>query len=215
MAELEWYKECCEKEDRITYYDSFKKQNNKRDFRANVNKGRLLQFWDQIIEMWESHELPSDFQSQNKWINAGNTYRKLVEPLDIAIYYRTANANRNYVSDGRPNRYKFLQKWMEEKEKTRSSRGQRSRTKPASLTEDSCFWAYVEEAVKGLKSLEQDQHQKLRSLEQFEEYVTKMKNTHSISSDVFLEGSSFMMWSEEWEEYKKDHPPSMDFPSMR
>ena len=71
-------------------------------------------FWDDIIEKWENHELPSYFQSQNKWINASNTNRRFVEPLDIAYYYRT-NSKGNYLLNGRPNRYKVLQKWMEEK----------------------------------------------------------------------------------------------------
>jgi hypothetical protein len=101
MAELEWYKERCEKEDGITYYDSFKKH---KDIDANLRRVRLAEFWDEIIEMWERHELPSDFQSQNKWINAGNTYRRLVEPLDIAHYYRMSKGKGNYLSDGRPTR---------------------------------------------------------------------------------------------------------------
>jgi hypothetical protein len=206
MAELEWYKERCEKEDGITYYDSFKYQ-DKKDIRADRHRLKLEGFWDEIIDLWEGMSCQCNFESQNKWINAGNTYRKLVEPLDIAHYYRNNQGNDNYLSDGRPNRHKVLQKWMEEKEKTRSSKGQRPRTKPASLTEDSCFWAYVEEAWKDLENLKQGQHQSLQSLEQFEKYVTTMKNALKISSDVFLKGSSYMMWSEEWEEYKRDHSP--------
>eukprot|EP00253_Pinus_taeda_P024863 PITA_24863 len=202
MAEVEWYKERCEKEDGITYYDSFKKH---EDMEANERRLKLAGFWDEIIEMWERHELPSDFQSQNKWINAGNTYRRLVEPLDIAFYYRMSKGKGNYVSDGRPKRYKVLQEWMEAKEKTRSSRGQRSRTKPASLTEDSCFWARVEEARKDLENLKQGQHQSLQSLGEFEKYVTTMNDSLKVSPDVFFEGSSFMAWHEEWEKYKRDN----------
>jgi hypothetical protein len=85
---------------------------------------------------------------------------------------------------------------MEAKEKTHSSRRQRPRTKRASLTQDLCFWAYVEEAWKDLENLKQGQHQSLQNLKKFEEYVTKMENVLNISSDVFLEGSRFMMW---WE----------------
>jgi len=205
MVELEWYKERCEKDGGIGYYDTFKNL-DKRDIHANGHRISLGIFWDDIIDAWEGHELPSDFQSQNKWINAGNTYRKFVEPLDIAHYYRT-NTNGNYLSDGRHNRHKVLEKWMEEKEKTRSSRGQRHRTKLASLTTDSCFWAHVEEAWKDLENLKQGKHQSLQNLKKFEEYVTKMENALSISSDVFLEGSRFMMWWEERKEYKKNQSP--------
>jgi hypothetical protein len=212
MAELEWYKERCEKDGGIGYYDTFKNQIERKDVGgADTRRVKLAEFWDNIIRRWEGHELPSDFESQNKWINAGNTYRRLVEPLDIAHYYRT-NGNGNYLSDGRPNRHKVLQKWMEAKEKTRSSRGQRPRTKRASLTPDSCFWAYVEEAWKDLENLKQGQHQSLQKLEKFEEDVTKMENALSISPDVFLEESSFMIWWEEWKEYKKNQSPEWSSP---
>jgi len=212
MAELEWYKERCEKEDGIVYYDSFKNQNGKKDIHANERRLKLEGFWDEIIEMWEKHELPSDFESRNKWINAGTTYRRLVEPLDIAFYYRTCKGNGNYLSDGRPNRHKVLQKWMEEKEKTRSSISQGLRTKRASLTLDSRFWAYVEEARKDLANLKRGQHQRLQNLEKFEEYVTTMEKALSISSDVFMKGSSFMIWWEEWKEYKKNQSPEWSSP---
>jgi hypothetical protein len=204
MAEIEWYKERCEKEVGITYYDSFRKH---KDVDANLCRVRLAEFWDKIIEKWERHELPSDFQSQNKWINAGTAYRRLVEPLDIAHYYGMCKGKGNYLSDGRPTRHKVLQKWMEEKENSRGSRGRKGRTKLASLTQDSCFWAHLEEALKELESLKQDQHQKLESLEMFEGYVTRMINDRSVSLDVFLERSRFMEWWKEWKEYKQNQFP--------
>jgi len=163
--------------------------------------------------MWERHELPSDFPSQNKWINAGSAYRRLVEPLDIAHYYVT-HPDGNYLSEeGRPNRYKVLQRWMEDKDQTRSSGSQRPRTKSASLTQDSCFWAYVEDAWKDLEKLKQGEHQRLQSLEKFEEDATLMKNAFYLSSDVFLKGNSFMRWWEEWQEYKKNQ--SHEYSSRR
>jgi hypothetical protein len=211
MAELEWYKECREKENGITYYDSFKKLDRK-DIDANIRRVKLAEFWDEIISMWEENELPSDFQSQNKWINAGTAYRRLVEPLDIAYYYRLSEGKGDYLSNGRSTRHKILQKWMEEKEKTRSSRGLKARTKLASLTQDSCFWAHVEEALKDLETLKQQQHQKPENLEMFEGYVTKMINDGNISADVFLEESSFMEWWKEWKEYKQNQFPEWSSP---
>lgn len=202
MAELEWYKECCENEG-IGYYDSFKSQNEK-DIDANLRRINLARYWDDIIEMYERHELPSDFKSQNKWLNAAAAYRKLVEPLDIANYYLT-HKDGNYLTEGRPERHKVFERWMEEKNKTRSSTAPRPRTKPASLTQDPCFWARVEEALKDLENLKQGQHQRLQSLQRFEEHVTMMKNSFRLSSDVFLKGSSFTRWWEEWEDYKRNH----------
>ena len=91
---------------------------------------------------------------------------------------------------------------MEEKDQVRSPRAQRPCTKPASLTQDSCFWDFVEEALKDLENLKQGQHQRLESLQNFEEDVTRMENSFNISSDVFMEGSSFTRWREEWNEYR-------------
>jgi hypothetical protein len=50
---------------------------------------------------------------------------------------------------------------MEEKEKL-AVQEVKDRTKLASLTQDSCFWAHVEEALKDLENLKQGQHQKPR-----------------------------------------------------
>uniref|UniRef100_A0A0C9RJE4 TSA: Wollemia nobilis Ref_Wollemi_Transcript_14734_2090 transcribed RNA sequence n=1 Tax=Wollemia nobilis TaxID=56998 RepID=A0A0C9RJE4_9CONI len=201
QAELEWYKGRC-KDEGPGYYDCFKLQGDKRDFRANYLRKTLETFWNEIVEKVEKHELPSNFQSQNKWVNAGTTYRKLVEPLDIAHYYRTCKDGKSYLSPGvRPHRHIVLEKWFEEKEKTRRGRGRGretklGRTKFASLTEDSCFWARLEEACKET-NLANAQFKE--SLEGFEAYVGNMIKNHSISAEIFLEQSSFMKW---WQQYK-------------
>jgi enhanced disease susceptibility 1 protein len=85
------------------------------DINTNFRMEWLARFWDEIIEMCERRELPNDFQSKNKWINAGTAYRRFVEPLDIAHYYRMCKGKGNYLSDGRHTRHKVIQKWMEEK----------------------------------------------------------------------------------------------------
>uniref|UniRef100_A0A0C9S3S7 TSA: Wollemia nobilis Ref_Wollemi_Transcript_14733_2075 transcribed RNA sequence n=1 Tax=Wollemia nobilis TaxID=56998 RepID=A0A0C9S3S7_9CONI len=194
LAQLEWYKGRC-KDEGSGYYDCFKLQGYKRDFTADSFRIKLENFWSKIVKMVEEHELPSDFQSQNKWINSGTTYRKLVEPLDIAHYYRTRKDNKGYLSQGvRHHRHIVLQKWLEEKEKTRRDRGRgrdpkKVRTKFASLTEDSCFWAHLEEACRETKLANK----------RFEDYVCNMIKNRSISSEVFLEQSSFMTW---WQQYK-------------
>jgi len=190
MFELEWYKMIChEKGD--GYYDTFKSDISSTN--AILRREELNKFWDEIIGMCESRELPHDFQSRNKWINAGTVYRKLVEPLDIAHYYRMSKGKGNYLSDGRPTRHKVLQKWLEGRKSNRSSRHQKTSTKLPYLTRDSCFWAHVEEALKDLKKGAWDQ--------KFEGYVTEMINDRKISLDVFLERSSFMKW---WQGYKQN-----------
>eukprot|EP00253_Pinus_taeda_P000837 PITA_00837 len=204
MAELEWYKDLCGKEDihdsfnkKLGYYDSFRQLNEKRDINANLRREKLAVFWDEIVNMWQNHQLPSESQFPSRWTYAGNTYSRLVEPLDIAHYYRTSKGKGSYLSDGRPARHKIIQKWSEDIVHVRNSNGQKVRTKLASLNEDSCFWAHVEEALKDIK---QGLHQKKERLETFEKYVTKMINDCTISSDVFLEGTSFIRW---WQEYKR------------
>lgn len=58
MAELEWYKKRSgEKEDDITYSDSFKKRDRK-EIEANLRMVKLALFWDNSIEMCEKHDLP-------------------------------------------------------------------------------------------------------------------------------------------------------------
>ncbi|KAH9304202.1 hypothetical protein KI387_008606 [Taxus chinensis] len=203
MAEVEWYKGHC-KDNGPGYYDFFKERSNKKDFHVDLARKKLEFFWDNIIEKVKKHELPSDFHFQNKWINAGNAYRRLVEPLDIAEHYHY-KSNENYLSDGvRPHRHIVLERWLQEKDQTRIGRDKKARTKFASLTQDSCFWAHLEEISKALNVLQsgQGQHEvgnaQLKESLEFEDYVSKMIKDKSISFEIFLEHSSFMLW---WQRY--------------
>lgn len=213
MAGLEWYKARC-KDKGIGYYDSFKQQIDKKDFKANLYRKSVGSFWDEIVKMVENNELPSDFKFQNKWINAGTTYRRLVEPLDVAYFYRKQKDNGSYFLQGaRPHRYVALEKWMEEKDKTRIARDNKPRTKFASLTQDSCFWAHLEEASKTLTNLQQDQEQHKvmnaqlkRSLDEFEARVWSMIKDKSISAEVFLGQNSFMTWWQQYSQFQLQSP---------
>ncbi|GLJ12512.1 hypothetical protein SUGI_0192400 [Cryptomeria japonica] len=138
MAELERYKGLC-KVKGIGYYDYFKHQNDQKNVRISL---------DSIVEMVEKHELPIDTQIQNKWINAGTAYTRLVEPLDIAYCYGKQKGKDSYLSQGiRPHRHIVLEKWMNEKEQTRIGRNKKPSTKFAFLTRDSCFWVHVEQGL--------------------------------------------------------------------
>ena len=46
--------------------------------------------------MCEKHDLLSEFQTHNKWIDARTTYSRFVEGLDIAHYY-LINPKGNYL----------------------------------------------------------------------------------------------------------------------
>ncbi|XP_057867987.1 lipase-like PAD4 isoform X2 [Cryptomeria japonica] len=208
MAELEWYKMRC-KNNNIGYYDAFKQLVEKKDFKVNLHRKKLESFWDEIVDKEKKHVLPSDFRTRNKWINAGTAYRRLVEPLDIAYHYHTDKGHKSYLSDGvRPHRHIVLEKWMKEKEQTRTggNRGRRGRTNFASLTQDSCFWAHLEEACKALVNLQQEQdiNASLQVCVEFEKYVGSMITDKSISLEVFLDQSSFMIW---WQQYSDFQSP--------
>ncbi|GLJ19999.1 hypothetical protein SUGI_0362660 [Cryptomeria japonica] len=71
MAESEWYKDRCKRH--YSYYDSFKQHMEQQDQHVN-----LAHIKYEIVEKEEKHVLPSDFRCQNKWINAGTTYKRLV-----------------------------------------------------------------------------------------------------------------------------------------
>ncbi|GLJ52149.1 hypothetical protein SUGI_1109380 [Cryptomeria japonica] len=165
MVVLEWYKVTC-KADGSGYYDVVKSpgEHDKKDFPANMIRITLEMYWDDIIEKVKNHVLASGFQFQNKWINVSTAYRRLVEPLDIADYFRLHKDHGSYLLNGtRPNRHKVLEKWLNVKDQTcinGVTKVRNARIKFASLTKDSCFWAHIEEACKVLKVLQQEQDQR-------------------------------------------------------
>jgi hypothetical protein len=110
-----------------------------------------------------------------RWLYAGTNYRRMVEPLDIAEYYR--DGKTDYMAKGRSKHYTLLEKWLSEDEKPASRpNNPKKQNLKGGLTEDSCFWAYVEEALisvnvlsNGQSSNDMDKHK--RSLIVFEDYV--------------------------------------------
>ena len=46
------------------------------------------------------------------WLFSGTTYRRMVEPLEIAAFY--GNGGTDYINNGRSQHYKLLQQWYEE-----------------------------------------------------------------------------------------------------
>ncbi|GLJ48326.1 hypothetical protein SUGI_1020150 [Cryptomeria japonica] len=164
--------------------------------------------------MVKNQQLPNDLRYQNKWINAGTAYRRLVEPLDIADFYHLHSDRGSYLSiKNRPLYHRVLKKWPDDKNQTRIERGRgtkKTSTKFASLTEDSRFWARVEEADKDLTNLWREKEQTViahlkKSLKDFEAYVSKMIEDKSISMEVFFEESGFMIWWKKHREFQQQH----------
>ncbi|CAI9112494.1 OLC1v1012951C1 [Oldenlandia corymbosa var. corymbosa] len=178
LNEIQAYQMKCEVR-KVGYYDAFKLQKDVNDFNANVKRLELAGIWDETIEMLQRCELPDSFEGRKEWIELGTRFRRLVEPLDIANYYRHLKHEDTgpYMMRGRPKRYRFTQRWLEHAE----------RIPPNSISE-SCFWAEVEE----LKALPiEDMKERLVSLEK---QTLKWTSNGDLSKDVFLEESTFAKW---------------------
>lgn len=118
MTKLDDHRALCEHN--RGYYDAFKISNDTRDSDPNVSRFLLAGIWDEIIEMLRKYELPDEFEAIKRWIQIGTRYRHLVEPLDIANYYRHSRGEltRRYMKKGgRPKRYKYTQRWLEHYQK--------------------------------------------------------------------------------------------------
>lgn len=207
-AQIEWYKSSCEESDvQLGYYDTFKLRGaSKRDDKVNMNRVRLSQFWDNIIRMLDSNQLPHDFHKRAKWVNASHFYKLLVEPLDIAEYYRMGNhqTKGHYLEHGRERRYEIFDRWW----KNRGIEEKNTRTRFASLTQDSCFWARVEEARDWVENARVETDVRNISLlwekiDKFEHYARSIIDNKEISKDVLLGNSSYSLLMKELSELKQ------------
>ncbi|GMI67589.1 ARABIDOPSIS PHYTOALEXIN DEFICIENT 4, PHYTOALEXIN DEFICIENT 4 [Hibiscus trionum] len=207
-AEIEWYKDCCDKaDDQMGYYDSFKRRTgSKREARVNMNRHKLASFWDGVIDLYENNKLPHDFDTKGKWINTSQSYKLLVEPLDIADYYRNGmhRERGHYIENGRQWRYEVFDKWW----RIRSLQiEEKKRSKFASVTQDSLFWAKVEEASEWVENVRSESdvtkiNQLWRKIDKFEKHAMKLIENKEVSKDVLFKNSSFSRWMEKWNELK-------------
>eukprot|EP00898_Chlorokybus_atmophyticus_P003024 jgi/Chlat1/3722/Chrsp258S03871 len=86
----------------------------------------LRDFWRSAYKWYMDGMLPPDlFSKSNVWCARGNTFRLMVEPIDIANYYRLELwkqwpvGNRHYLeADNRPEYYTFLELQYEKHNKT-------------------------------------------------------------------------------------------------
>ncbi|CAK8530563.1 unnamed protein product [Lathyrus sativus] len=181
MKEVEKYREMWGHQKK-GYYDGFKDQKDPEDFKANVKRLDLAGVWDEIIEKLLNYELPDEFEGVEDWIEIGTKFRRLVEPLDIANYYRHSRNRdgRAYMDKGgRPKRYRYTQRWLEHRE----------RGKEGGYSE-SCFWAEVEDLSNDKKPFEDVKERVLNLEKQIKEWSEKKE----VGKDVFLEGSTFVQW---------------------
>ncbi|KAK1277818.1 hypothetical protein QJS04_geneDACA016552 [Acorus gramineus] len=188
------------------YYDAFNRRSSKRDNRANMHRIKLASFWEEVVSMVEMNQLPHDFGRLRKWVYASHSYKLLVEPLDVAEYYRKWKSGEpHYLGQGRPRRYRVFDKWWEEA--FGGTKEGRVRRRYAGLTQDSCFWGRVEEAKEWLKRVERGGGGEgeeegvmvlLERLRGFEEYARGLVGRREVSEDVVVERSSYWVWMERW-----------------
>uniref|UniRef100_A0A6N2KUS9 Fungal lipase-like domain-containing protein n=1 Tax=Salix viminalis TaxID=40686 RepID=A0A6N2KUS9_SALVM len=212
-AEIEWYKAFCDRsDDQMGYYDSFKQRGaSKRDSKVNLNRHKLARFWDNVINLFESNQLPHDFHRQKKWVNASQFYKLLVEPLDIAEYYRTGmhRSKGHYIMHGRERRYRIFDRWWNE---TSGSEKENKRSKFASLTQDTCFWARVEEArdlLDALRSTSDPSQLALywQNIDSFASSAKTLVENKEVSIDVVAKNSSYSLWLRDYNELKSQMEP--------
>lgn len=203
-AQIEWYKMSCdESEDQMGYYDAFKRRgSSKRGDQVNMNRHKLGCFWDNIIEQLQNNELPYDFHKRDKWVNSFQFYKLLVEPLEIAEYYRRGKhrVEGHYLKNGRPRRFQISDRWWKERRANRDKN--RTRTKFASSTQDSCFWARVEEAREWLGDLQSgndaiNKQEIWENINNFDRYARTLIERKEVSVDVLAKNSSYTIWNVE------------------
>lgn len=180
---LHGYRGTCE-EQGVGYYDAFKFQKEPNDFKANVTRLELAGIWDGIIEMLKRYELPDTFENRKQWVELGTKYRRLVEPLDIANFYRHSKDNDSgpYMIKGRPKRYRYTQRWLEYSNQVNTG-----------SCSESCFWAEIEElcndAGKG-KTFEEIKEKVVG----VEREILRWVNSGVLGKDVFLEKTTLVKW---------------------
>ncbi|KAM7506660.1 hypothetical protein LguiA_017113 [Lonicera macranthoides] len=207
MAFLEWYKKVTVNQG--GYYDGYKHADTKDEKMSKAEIVRhqiiLTQYWKHKVE--EADQMPQKeaVSFRTSWLYAGTNYRRMVEPLDIADYYM--RGKRDYINSERSEKfkhYKLMEKWFNDDKKTPSQTSYPNEREKASLTEDSCFWAHVEEAVISFGVLKNgESSQANKNLIEFEDYVMGLIRNCSVSPEIFLAKSTFMKWWKEYKEYKE------------
>ncbi|ONI20503.1 hypothetical protein PRUPE_2G019500 [Prunus persica] len=214
MVYLEWYKKDSKGRE-IGYYDMYKNKWNRSDINVEEFKKKLSNYWQDSVEEVENKPQKEGTAFRTRWLMGGTTYRRMMEPLHIAEYYKDKDG-KNYREE-RLKHFILLEKWLKEEEERkvaeRIRRGETVEEGPSkskalnvasSLTDDSCFWAHVEEALILCNQLENGQpslrEQCKQKLIEFEEYVLDALKNFAVTPDIFLKYSSFMAW---WKQYNK------------
>ncbi|XP_042491005.1 senescence-associated carboxylesterase 101-like [Macadamia integrifolia] len=247
MAKLEWFKKDSWTTVGSGYYDCYKSIPSESGEVIKWKKS-LTEYWKKVVE--EATQKPQQkggVPLQLRYLRAGTNYRRMVEPLDIADFYKIPG-QKKYLKH-RPKHYKLLQKWQEDDDEkaaaaeAAAAKNQKKlsirnkaegwlklcilglvghtilftpdkknemkylsmRNKAVTLTEDSCFWAHVEDAMISIQLLKNGKEadcepEESLDVKEFESYVMGLIENLKVSPEIFLQESSFMCW---WREYYK------------
>ena len=204
MAYLEQYKKVS-KDERVGYYDRYKNKLDTSDIKVEEHMRRLTYYWEEMVDQAEKRPQTVGASLRTRSLFGGTNYRRMIEPLDIADYYKAGK--QDYINQGRSKHYIILEQLLKETEKPSSGPNKLKKQNVASsLTEDSCFWAHVEEAriscqlLSSGESSDEKIDSAKKELIEFEKYVFDLMKNYAVSSEIFLPGSSFMKW---WGEYRE------------
>lgn len=199
MANMEWYKKCTTKHG--GYYDHYK-SGNEMAIKAQIGRYRdtLTVYWvKKAMEIEKMPKREGENAIRSRYRYGGMNYRRMFEPLDIADHYR--QGKREYQKEGnRSEHFKLLEQWGKNDKA-------RKRKKASSMTEDSCFWARVEEAAlycRDFKDGKISPECATRDLDEFEKYVMSLIRSYAASPEIFLKGSSFIRCWKAYMEIKGD-----------
>ncbi|KAL3721351.1 hypothetical protein ACJRO7_033789 [Eucalyptus globulus] len=185
-TQLEWYKaRCDESKDQLGYYNTFKIfEASRRQSIVDLNLFLFAAFWDDVMHMAEQNKLSHDFQLDISlhsgmmsctWRNKINSHT-ISTACPIGLMHRWNGRNRKFqILDIRWNRTIAVVAQV-----PRQINNKRSRSRYASLTQDSLFWARVEE----LELL-------LANNNGFEKYAEELIEGKEVSVDVLVENSSY------------------------
>lgn len=153
MAHLEWYKKTTRSLG--GYYDSYRSSSRSKG--ESLSKVKIVKHQESLKKFWKKFVAEAKRTDGKSFPNqcllmAGNYYRRMVEQLDIAEYYRISKGQKDYWAQGRSEHYILLEKWLQVEEPSSSRR-----KKACSFNEDSCFWAHVEEALISLNLLKDEE----------------------------------------------------------
>ncbi|KAJ4960954.1 hypothetical protein NE237_020864 [Protea cynaroides] len=212
LAHLEWYKKISSTELPMGYYDCYKKKPFWRDIHVVKYTRALTKYWEEVVNEAETKPPRLGAPLPTRLLYGGANYRKMVEPLDIADHYKRSKVS--YRKEGRSKHYKLLETWQHELERGGYMRRSDTRDRAATMTQDSCFWADVEEAIMLTRSLkngeavEGPEESPIQKLKNFEDHVMGLIDGLAVSPEIFLEESTFMQWWKEYQRISKPNPSS-------